>query len=222
MPVAVGVCAITGGGDVEYVLLLVMGGGNCRWLARLELDMLGCNNGLGRVEVVAVDAVAVEVLLLLAGCGAGDADDALSPAPCSSVSSSSSSSCRRADPLSSCSFSTQPCRYLTYSIPAWRMASLCISTPLQAGIMSLSTPNSSFIFDLRLRSMTECAVFRAILLPAADVVDCCFFFGEVGFAVDGTLGRSSFGFIWMIFLARLGGGGSSSLPLVLPDNVRFR
>jgi len=90
--------------------------------------------------------------------------------------------------------------------------------------MSLSTPNSSFIFDLRLRSITECAVFRAIFRPAADAVDDCFFFGEVDFGVDGMLGvgRSSFGFICMIFLARLGGGGKSSLPLVLPDRVRFR
>jgi hypothetical protein len=35
--------------------------------------------------------------------------------------------------------------------------------------MSLSTPNSSFILDLLLRSIRLCAVFRAIFLPAAVV-----------------------------------------------------
>ena len=35
----------------------------------------------------------------------------------------------------------------------WRMASLCISWSLHAGIISFSTPNSSFILDLRLRSI---------------------------------------------------------------------
>lgn len=34
------------------------------------------------------------------------------------------------------------------------MASLCISWSVQAGIIAFSTPNSSFIFDLRLRSIT--------------------------------------------------------------------
>lgn len=51
------------------------------------------------------------------------------------------------------------------------MASLCISTPLQAGIMSFNTPNSSFILDRRRRSMMLCAVLRAILRPAAEVAD---------------------------------------------------
>lgn len=81
--------------------------------------------------------------------------------------------------------------------------------------------------------MIECAVFLAILLPAADVADGCFLFplGVVFVLVDadpdvGVVGEvavdvSSFGFICMIFLARLGGGGNSSLTLALPDNVRF-
>lgn len=44
---------------------------------------------------------------------------------------------------------------------------------------------------------------------------------EPEMGVLGTDGCSSRGFIWMIFLARLGGGGRSSLILALPDNVRF-
>lgn len=77
--------------------------------------------------------------------------------------------------------------------------------------------------------MIECAVFRAILLPAADVADGCFFLPcdvvafvaalpEVGVV---GVGGSSLGFICMIFLARLGGGGRSSFALAPPDNVRF-
>lgn len=56
-----------------------------------------------------------------------------------------------------------------------KMASLCIS-PVQAGIMSFKTANSSFILDLRRRSMRLCAVFLAIFRPAALVADGCFFF----------------------------------------------
>lgn len=77
--------------------------------------------------------------------------------------------------------------------------------------------------------MMECAVFLAIFLPAADVAEGCFFlpFGVVVFV--GTeldvgvvgVGGSSRGFIWMIFLARLGGGGRSSFALAPPDNVCF-
>ncbi len=72
--------------------------------------------------------------------------------------------------------------------------------------------------------MIECAVFLAIFRPAAEVDEGCFRFGEALFAAEGVVGvgGSSFGFICMIFLARLGGGGKSSLLLVLPDNVRFR
>ena len=73
------------------MFFLVIGGGNCRWLARLELDKQGCNAGLGRVEVAAVDAVAVEALLLLGWYGIGDADEALPTMSCSPISSSSSS-----------------------------------------------------------------------------------------------------------------------------------
>lgn len=56
-----------------------------------------------------------------------------------------------------------------------KMASLCIS-PVQAGIMSFKTANSSFILDLRRRSMRLCAVFLAIFRPAALEADGCFFF----------------------------------------------
>lgn len=44
--------------------------------------------------------------------------------------------------------------------------------------MFLSTANSSFIFDLRRRSIKLCAVFLAILRPATLVVDGCFFLEE--------------------------------------------
>lgn len=48
-----------------------------------------------------------------------------------------------------------------------KIASLCISTPLQDGMRSFRTPNSSFILLLLLRSMILCAVFLATLRPAA-------------------------------------------------------
>lgn len=69
--------------------------------------------------------------------------------------------------------------------------------------------------------MIECAVFLAIFRPAAEVAEGCFRFGEVVFVV-GVVGvdGSSLGFIWIIFLARLGGGGRSSF-FALPDSVRF-
>lgn len=41
-----------------------------------------------------------------------------------------------------------------------------MSWSVQAGIKALRTPNSSFIFDRRLRSMTLWAVFLAIFFPA--------------------------------------------------------
>jgi hypothetical protein len=105
--------------------------------------------------------------------------------------------------------------------------------------MSLSTPNSSFILLLRLRSMILCAVFRAILRPAALVADGCFRLDPaVVFAGCAGLGGSSsgdadetepvFGFICIILRARLGGGGRSycivvsSLFLWEPDNVLLR
>jgi len=70
--------------------------------------------------------------------------------------------------------------------------------------------------------MMECAVFRAIFRPAAEVAEGCFRFGEVAL-VAGVAGveGSVFGFICIIFLARLGGGGRSSF-FALPDRVRFR
>jgi hypothetical protein len=49
------------------------------------------------------------------------------------------------------------------------MASLCISWPWQAGIISFNVPNSSFILERRRRSIKLCAVLRAILRPAALV-----------------------------------------------------
>lgn len=58
-----------------------------------------------------------------------------------------------------------------------RIASLCIS-PVQAGIMLFSTANSSFILDLRRRSIKLWAVFLAILRPATLVADGCFFLDE--------------------------------------------
>ena len=107
------------------------------------------------------------------------------------------------------------------------MASLCISSSLQAGIISLSTPNSSFIFDLRLRSIRLCAVFLAIFLPAMLVELGCFFLvTEADVVDDAGAGRlfDSFavcfvecvedcvvcwpGFICMIFLDLVGGGGN--------------
>jgi len=60
-------------------------------------------------------------------------------------------------------------RYRMYSIDAESTCSLCMSWPAHAGIMSLSTPNSSFIFERRRRSIKLCAVLRAIFLPAAVV-----------------------------------------------------
>ena len=101
-----------------------------------------------------------------------------------------------------------------------KMASLCISCPAHAGIISFSTPNSSFILDRRLRSIKLCAVLRAIFRPAAVVFPGCLRFppaapaagaGLAGEAGDtAVLGWScdSFGFIWMILRERVGGGGS--------------
>lgn len=112
--------------------------------------------------------------------------------------------------------------------PTWRMASLCISWPLQAGIMFFSVANSSFILDLRRRSIRLCAVFLAIFRPAALVALGCFFLelagaAPVGAALPdslslgllpaGSAGRSwacSLGFIWMILRVRVGGGGRSN------------
>lgn len=95
--------------------------------------------------------------------------------------------------------------------------------------MLFNTLNSSFIFDLRRRSMRLWAVFLAIFLPAALVADGCFFFDPpagdcvaaeppvaAAFALPGpfaVLGAvMSFpswerGFTWMIFRDRVGGGG---------------
>lgn len=49
----------------------------------------------------------------------------------------------------------------------WRIVSLCMSPELQAGTMLLSVANSSFILLLLRLSMRLCAVFLAILRPAA-------------------------------------------------------
>jgi len=87
----------------------------------------------------------------------------------------------------------------------------------------LSTANSSFIFDLRRRSITLCAVFLAIFLPAALVeLGCflpaafddalvCFFpdtFGDSEWVADGSEDFCCWtGFICIIFRERVGGGG---------------
>lgn len=63
-----------------------------------------------------------------------------------------------------------------------RIASLCISCPWQAGIISFRVENSSFIFDLRRRSIKLCAVFLAIFRPAALVALGCFFLEPAGAA----------------------------------------
>jgi len=113
-----------------------------------------------------------------------------------------------------------------------KMANLCIS-PLHAGIISLSTANSSFILDRRLRSIRLCAVFLAIFLPAALVADGGFFLGPAAAVVAGPAlfefvvaatalvpvgaagagAASSRGFIWMIFRDRVGGGGRTNCSL---------
>jgi len=90
--------------------------------------------------------------------------------------------------------------------------------------MLFSTPNSSFIFDLRRRSIKLCAVLRAILRPAILVADGCFFLFEV-LAPDLTVGPlatsssksrgCSRGFICMIFRERVGGGGKVKTSFVL-------
>jgi hypothetical protein len=137
------------------------------------------------------------------------------PSSSSSLSSSSLASSRPRSSSLPFSCVIHPSRYRTYSIPACRMASLCISTPSHAGIMSLSTPNSSFILDRLRLSIMLCAVFRAIFLPAALVAEGCLRFAPaVLFAVAGEYSDEvdeaaelDFGFIWIIFRARLGGGG---------------
>jgi hypothetical protein len=98
-----------------------------------------------------------------------------------------------------------------------RIASLCISWFLHAGIMSLRTPNSSFILERRRRSIRLCAVLRAILRPAAVVFPACLRLAPpavpaAAFALASGCGLggswASFGFIWMILRERVGGGGS--------------
>ncbi len=95
---------------------------------------------------------------------------------------------------------------------------MCIS-PVHAGIKLFNTANSSFIFDLRRRSIRLCAVLRAIFLPAALVALGCFFLPAAADAVSvvvfltpellGGAGASWRGFIWIIFLDRVGGGGKA-------------
>ena len=94
------------------------------------------------------------------------------------------------------------------------MASLCIS-PLHAGIMSLSTPNSSFILLRRRRSIRLCAVFLAIFRPAALVADGGLrLLAAAAFAgcssADAALAGAPEGFIWIILRVRVGGGGRSN------------
>jgi hypothetical protein len=132
-----------------------------------------------------------------------------------------------------------------------RMASLCISWPSQAGIISFRTPNSSFILVRLRRSIRLWAVLRAIFrlaavfgpaaeafrrAPAVVVVEevvAVIWIGmktllrvgtgavgssnmKAGEAADdmeiAAAGSSSSfwprGFIWMIFLLLVGGGGT--------------
>lgn len=98
------------------------------------------------------------------------------------------------------------------------MASLCISCPLQAGIISFRIPNSSFILLRRLRSIRLWAVLRAIFRPAAVAPPVPPRFLPplaIGAEASGcsvmVLGCSSFGFICMIFRDLEGGGGSAKL-----------
>lgn len=95
----------------------------------------------------------------------------------------------------------------------------------------MSTPNSSFIFDRRRRSIKLCAVFLAILRPAAVVPVFADFLllpgfavGEVSPTVDNfaaTPGCAccslSLGFICMILRDLVGGGGSAKSSLVMTD-----
>ena len=117
-------------------------------------------------------------------------------------------------------------RLLTSMVPrTCKMASLCISWSVQAGIIAFKVPNSSFIFDLRLLSITLWAVFLAIFLPATLVELGCFF-PAVAVAFEDAevflfeplepcctvfLAESSedcgFGFIWMMVRDLVGGGG---------------
>lgn len=111
------------------------------------------------------------------------------------------------------------------------MASLCISWSVQAGIMAFKVPNSSFIFDLRLLSITLWAVFLAIFLPATLVELGCFFPAVavtledaggllfelfepcwVGVLADCSEG-CGFGFIWMMVRDLVGGGGKEKTGL---------
>lgn len=79
--------------------------------------------------------------------------------------------------------------------------------------MSLRVENSSFILDLRRRSIKLWAVFRAVLrlgpgffLPVLDEEVIPFFSFSLSLALSLSLG---WGFIWMILRVRVGGGGSS-------------
>lgn len=108
------------------------------------------------------------------------------------------------------------------------IASLCISWYVHAGIMPFNVANSSFILDLLLLSMTLCAVFLAIFLPATLVELGCFLpfvlEPDAVFLVE-TLGTEceaglqvssvccSFGSICIMVRERVGGGGRVKLGL---------
>lgn len=91
--------------------------------------------------------------------------------------------------------------------------------------MSFSTPNSSFIFDLRRRSMRLWAVLRAIFFPATLVELGCFLgvvladppprlpVGPAGDVPEGVLVGP--GFIWMILRDLVGGGGREKSTLLV-------
>lgn len=98
--------------------------------------------------------------------------------------------------------------------------------------MSLSTPNSSFILDRLRRSIRLCAVFLAILRPAAVVPAVADFLLLPAFAADlvspvdtafdtsaaeGASCAQPLGFICMILRDLVGGGGSAKSSLLMTD-----
>ena len=189
---------------VEFVPVLARSGEKCIALnAGLSSVGVGGMSGEGFVELLAVDgflycqSVAESVVMCFV-----------------SIASSSSLSSTSRTPFSPFNCLTHLSRYRTYSMPACKIASLCISMLSQAGIMSFSTPNSSFILLLRRRSMMLWAVFLATLRPAALVADgglrlllvaLCGLGGGCDASKEDEF--DDLGFTWIILRARLGGGG---------------
>lgn len=93
------------------------------------------------------------------------------------------------------------------SLHTWRIASLCIS-PVQAGIISFRTANSSFIFDLRRLSIKLWAVFLAIFRPAALVAEGCFFLDNEAWLADTK------GVVVVVFAAAAAAAIAATAPLI--------